>query len=139
MKIRCLSSRPEANQLQRVGPVFAKQRFRITPGKEYLVIAMQFVVESKTLGTGTVLCFLNDDDRLSMAPLCLFEIADGRASVYWDVGVQKDGAVTLWPKNFYREYYLEDLFEDEPEIVKDFKQLYSLMQAESSSDKVRGD
>ncbi len=42
----------------------------------------------------------------------------------------EDGAITLWPPSFYKEFYHDHLSEGVPEVVHDFERIYSLLSAE---------
>lgn len=112
------------------GPVM-KQDFRFTEGLEYVVVGVDFTIDSTVQGTGTWVHLVNDDDRLSWAPLGLFEVVDPRVSAQWELRQHEDGQVTLWPPALYREFFHDDLSEGEAEVVADFRRVRESLEAEA--------
>jgi len=136
MKVKCVQAYPTPEQIAKLGPDFLKrQTFGVTVGEEYLVLGLQFQINSTLFGTGVVIQFINDDGHIGFAPLYLFEIIDGRPSKYWEARFWEDGSLTLWPTSFYREYYHDDLSEDVPEVVEDFKRVRALLESEATKPK----
>lgn len=134
MRVKCISTYPTQEQIDKLGEGFyPNQDFHLTVGKEYLAIGIQFEIGSPKWGTGAWIQLVSDYGRLSFAPLCLFEITDGRLSQLWVTRLWEDGSVSLWPSSFYREYYHDDLSEAVPEIVDDFKKVMAMIEEESLS------
>ena len=52
-------------------------------------------------------------------PACLFEIIDPRPSIFWRAKHDFPD-FTLWPIEFYRDFFQDDLSEGKPEIKKVF-------------------
>lgn len=135
MKVRCLQVYPDADQLATLGPAFFRERqFFITEGEIYLVLGLSFLWNARLFGSGMTLQVKNDYGRPTWAPACLFEIIDSRVSSYWELKIDGDGDVHLWPPSFYRDYYHDDLSEEVPAVLEDYKRVVALLQAETSSD-----
>jgi hypothetical protein len=60
----------------------------------------------------------------------LFEILDPRPSAFWRVKKQNDVDLTLWPEEFYRKFFHDDLSEGIPEIVETFNQVVGRLRHE---------
>ena|SRR5215813_6375975 len=143
MKVKCLAEYPNAEQRSRLGKGFnEKQDFHVTVGREYVVLGMEFYVDSSTRGTGVWVAFLCDYEHLTSAPLCMFTITDPRVSRFWECRDSDSNIIVLWPPSFYREYYHDDLSEDVKEVVEDFRQVRALIEGEfldTPSSEVGGD
>lgn len=135
MIVRCVSEWPSEEQIEKLGEGFSRnQSFGVKVGREYVVLALDFFIESNLFGTGAYIEYPDDEfDQVYFAPLCLFEIVDPRASRFWEARYREDkGWVTLRPPSFYRDYYKEDLFEGVPEIVEDFRRVRALLEYEAT-------
>lgn len=131
MKIRCIAEYPSPEQIDQLGKEFyPHQTFGITIGREYLAYGIEFVIASSLYGTGALVNLVSDYNHLSAAPLCLFEITDGRVSRFWECRMSPDGWVTLWPPSFYREFYHDDLAEGVSEVVEDFRSVRAMLESE---------
>jgi hypothetical protein len=64
-------------------------------------------------------------------PLDQFEIVSGESSAFWELRVDADGSVKLWPPSFYRPAYHADLADREPGVVADFEQVREKLEAEA--------
>jgi hypothetical protein len=125
MRVRCIAELPTEEQARTLGNHYRqdKQVFHVTVGCEYLVYALTFM-------DGALWIELKEEfGYLHRAPLCLFEIADGRVSSYWEVRWRNQD-LCLWPTSFYREYYFDDLIEGFPEVLDDFRQVSVSMESE---------
>jgi hypothetical protein len=133
MKVRCISTYPNEEQLRRLGPHFnRRQTFGVSVGTEYLVLGIAVILESSSYGTGFYVNIQEDNGHFVHVPLCLCEITDGRLSKHWRAKVWEDGEVTLWPPSFYREYYVDDLSEGVSDVVADFRRVRRLLEAEAA-------
>lgn len=54
-------------------------------------------------------------DHLLEVPLGLFEVIDNVVSCEWKLNIINSGEITLWPDLFYKEGFLENFAEREPE------------------------
>ncbi|SRR5579884_2198927 len=134
MKIRCISR--ELTEQQR--DLFkAPSRFRPNPrisvGKEYLVLGIVYIMESPQYGNTALFEILDDDDHLILYPAVLFEVTDGRCSRFWRAAIHKDGAVTLRPEEFYRQYFHDDLSEGDPDTRNVFRAVLGRLAGEFSA------
>lgn len=64
------------------------------------------------------------------APLCLFEIVDDRPSQYWKIQKRSDYEISLWPEEFYQEYFHDDLSDGVPEVVEIYNRVVEQLEKE---------
>jgi len=132
MRVKCISTFPSEEQIAELGKEFYRERdFHLTLGKEYVVFALEFHRESKTLGTGAWVAILTDFDVLTTVPLCLFNLTDGQLSRHWRAEVLKDQTVLISPPLLLRDFFYEELAELEGQAVADFNRLRSQMEREA--------
>jgi hypothetical protein len=81
-------------------------------------------------GTGVQIQYIDDDENLAFAPLFLFEITDGRPSMYWVSKFYEDGSFNMQPPSFYNEFYHDDLSEGIPEVYEDYCKVRGLIESE---------
>jgi hypothetical protein len=135
MKVRCIARRPTPSQVAEFG--FSspfKRDFHVTIGKQYLVLALEFISESNFYGRGVLIEAIDDFGDWAMFPLLLFDVVDPRLSRYWIAQKTKDNSLMLGPPSFFRRYYHDDLTDGAPEIVADFRQVTALLEAEYEED-----
>jgi hypothetical protein len=133
--VKCISAHPTEAQIQMLGQGFRRDRsFGIAAGREYLVLGLIIDAAPQSDGRGAWVDVLMEPEipTLISAPLCLFEIVDPRVSRHWEIRVSDNGNVRLWPSSFYREYYHDDLSNRDPETVKDFWHVHSLLETEAN-------
>jgi len=128
MIVRCKSTRSDDDLLR-------ERDFGVVLGREYLVLGLTINVASHALPRGAWVDILMEPDipTLLNVPLSLFEIVDPRPSGYWEVRLFDEGMIRLQPASFYRESYMEDLSDREPESIEDFWRVYKMMQAEGAT------
>lgn len=63
-------------------------------------------------------------------PLCLFDIVDDRPSSYWKIKKLSDYEISLWPEEFYQEYFHDDLSDGVPEVVEIYKSVLERLEKE---------
>jgi hypothetical protein len=83
MIVRCRSITPSASQAERLRGYGRDQRERLEPGRDYVVMGLQLEIDSLIWGSGAWLQ-LPDGDGLIFAPLCLFDVIDGRMPRRWE-------------------------------------------------------
>lgn len=135
MIVRCVSTCPSEEQIQRLGAgSWANREFGVVIGREYSVLDLTINADSKSTGNGVWVDILMEPDipTILPVPLCLFEIVDSRVSRYWEVRVRPDGSVTLEPPSFSRKSFLEDVSDRVPAAVEEFWRVQRLLEAESS-------
>ena len=112
MKVKCIGTRlsnEQARQIQdRDG---AKVDYQLTVGNEYLVLGITMVIPNEPVGGGVQYQILNDYGGCRIVPAGLFEIVDNRVSKYWRARYDEDGALMLWPDEFFSEFFHDDLSE----------------------------
>jgi hypothetical protein len=106
MQAKCLASgltdeqREATNASARFRP-----RYQVTEGRGYLVLGLSFVLNSPVYGNCCLFTIQDDADRCILVPSLLFEITDPRSSRFWiarDFGASN---FTLWPEEFYDEFF----------------------------------
>ena len=89
-----------------------------TIGKVYVVLGVTY--DSNPDSYSITLIDLRDDiGNCTSIPICLTEIIDPRPSIFWRGKIIENDLV-LWPTEFYREFFHDDLSEEKPEIRKVF-------------------
>jgi hypothetical protein len=131
MRVKCLGH--ELSEEQRlffkVPPLF-HTRYQITISMEYLVLGITFVVDSPVHGNTLLLEIVNDAGRYSAIPAALFEVTDCRCSSFWQARFYEDGAITMWPAQFYEPYFHDKLSDHDPESRELFESVLTKMRAE---------
>jgi hypothetical protein len=127
MRAKCVRLSPAQRELAGSG----KQDFHLTIGSQYLVFGIQFAIDSELHGTGVWLHLVSDHGHLSWAPISLFDIVDPRVSKHWRIHVDHYG-VRLWPESFFQAFYHDDLSEDVPNVMEDFKKVRALLESEAA-------
>lgn len=113
MKVKCVGTRLSDDQERQLGytPSPPKIDYQIVPGKEYLVLGISFLLPTRPHGGGAQYQILSDFGGCRIIPACLFEVVDDRCSRYWRVRQDSDGAVLLWPEEFFTDFFHDDLSE----------------------------
>jgi hypothetical protein len=134
MIVRCVNALPNEEQAKLLGDNYrpGQMTFGLEIGKEYVVFGMRFFGGMPWVEIASEASFA-DPGYLHPAPLCLFEMVDGRVSRYWEARRRGDAGLVLEPRSFYRDYYHEDLADGVPEVVEDFARMRALMEAEAKS------
>ena len=127
MKIKCLSNQLNNEQVLKLGKT-PKWFSTITPNNEYTVLGVYFSNESVFM-KGITFEICSDVQMIETVPACLFEIIDSRVSQFWHAK-QSDNSFLLWPKEFYQEFFHDDLTDGVPEVVETFKKVVYLMERE---------
>lgn len=106
------------------------QDFHVTVGASYLVIGLQFSVNSNVLGTGAWIHLVNDYGHLAWTPARMFEVIDSRVSSFWRVDFSIEGQVRIWPELLLQEYFHDDLSDGDPVATEAFARLMSALELE---------
>lgn len=121
MKVKCIATRISDEQKKSIGmksDIDPSYDTSFVIGKEYVVLGISHDTRSEYWTTHLV--HLKDElGGCTYAPICLFEIIDPRPSIFWRAKIMDDDLV-LWPVEFYREFFHDDLSEGKPEIKKVF-------------------
>jgi len=94
--------------------------FALTRGRDYLVLGVQFIRNSSIYGRIVLFEIEQDDGLLLSIPNTLFDVVDGRVSKWWTVRQDADGDLKIWPEEFYRDYFHDDLSNGDAEAVTAF-------------------
>lgn len=133
MRVRCVSALPTQEQIEKLGPkYYAAQGFFLKPGQEFVVLGLMLAFDTPIWGTGAW-AYLSDSDtgQLFRAPLLLFEVIDSHGSCHWELHDDGDGTVQLAPEPLNRQYFADDLSNDDPVAIADWARLKELMFAEA--------
>lgn len=134
MKVRCLNNFLREDQRAAIGlPQGESIKHAITPGSEYVVLGLSVKPQGSRNGSGLFVEIANDWGQCRGISINLFEVVDAQCSKYWHVRNHEDGTVLLWPEEFYKEYFLDDLIEGESDACAIFEDLVSRMDAEAKS------
>ncbi len=139
MRVKCLNREltEEQRLLFNVPPLF-RSKYQISIGEEYLVLGISFEVNSPVYGHTALFEILNDAGLYLSIPAALFEIMDGRCSSFWEARLYKEGAVAMWPSEFYEPHFHDDLSNGETETRKVFESVLTKMKAEFGDGSARG-
>ena len=135
MKVRCIANQATNEQVKNYEVQRAAEcKHNVTPGREYLVLALTALASNSAHGTGVTIDVLDDSGRWSMQPLFLFEMIDPRPSRYWIAKKMGEAELALWPVSFFQDCYHDHLTNGRPEEVADFKQVCARLEAEFAED-----
>jgi len=128
MRVRCVAESVTAEQGAKLGPLYqgGRQSFGVKLGSEYLVFGI-------SVADGAVLLEIAQEyDQLYPVPMLLFEIVDPKVPSLWQARQSEDGTLFLWPPSFFdREYYHQDLVEQVPSVVEDFRRVRRRLELET--------
>ena len=132
MRVKCLDVSLTSEQKLFLGvPESVRTRHQITVGATYTVLGLSFVIGSHFFGSGPVLEILDDASPcISLVPLCLFEIVDPRPSRFWVARKVNDFTLSLWPEEFYEDYFHDRLSDGEPIGVEAFRRVVDRLENE---------
>jgi hypothetical protein len=132
MRLKCLAR--ELTVEQRKGtnaPALFAPRFQITEGRAYLVLGIEFLVNSPVYGNCCLFAIQDDAGKLVSAPSMLFEVVDGRVSKYWRAGTHGEFCVMLWPEEFYKDYFHDRVTDGDADAREDLKAVVSRLETET--------
>ena len=72
----------------------------------------------------------DDAGRCIAIPNVLSDVTDGRASRFWLAKASEVFNLTLWPEEFYQEFFHDRLSDGERDAVDIFKGVVSRLEAE---------
>ena len=131
MRAKCIGRElTEEQRLLFKVPALFRTKHQILIGQEYLVLGISFAVSSSVYGTTALLQIVNDAGYCLFIPAALFEIVESRCSSFWEARFHEDGAVTMWPSEFYEPYFHDDLSNGDPEARKIFESVLTKMKSE---------
>ena len=131
MRVKCLKRElTEEQRLLFKVPPLLNSKHQISIGEEYIVLGISFEVNSLVYGNAALLEIADDAGRCRSIPAALFEIVDGRCSSFWEARFYEDGAVAMWPTEFYETYFHDKLSDHDSETRKAFESVLAKMKAE---------
>lgn len=128
MRVKCVAAKPNPDQVNRLGKSYREglTAYPIHEGLEYVAFGIG-VWE----GIPWVEIAMETDAVVSV-PLFLFQITDPSPSSLWEIRLHPDGALTLWPADFYGEYFHDRLSDGRPDEVEALRRIERFMNAEMS-------
>lgn len=95
------------------------------------MLGISFAANSPVHGNIALFEIVEDGGYYCLSiPAALFEITDSRCSSFWKARIHQDGAVTLWPTEFYEPYFHDKLSDHDPEMRKLFESVLKKLAAE---------
>jgi hypothetical protein len=114
MKVRCKRVSLSNDEMPAFGPKFKKnQTFELTFGAEYDVLGLMFTFNAPARGTGGYVVVAPAGDRVTIAPLLLFEVLEPRIPSNWQLRTSLE-EIELLPEELSERYFFHDLSEREP-------------------------
>lgn len=96
----------------------------------YINIGDEFTVFAISILNEITYFQIYSDKKLMSVPSLIFEILDGSVSKFWVF--RKNNLNTLfWPKEFFLDYFHDDLLEGIPDTVKKFNEVKIKIESES--------
>ena len=130
MTVKCLAiSLNEEQRTKLAISPYLQPAFGLTVGAVYTVLGISFV-KSGVYGSISLFDIQDDNERCISVPMCLFSIVDPRPSKYWIARASNEFNLTLWPEQFYADYFHDRLSEYIPEYVTTFKKTFQLLEEE---------
>ncbi|WP_134707125.1 hypothetical protein [Rahnella sp. CJA17(1/100)] len=126
MKVKCIATSLTTEQKQNMGLNECEDpQYPFVIGEIYTVIGVHTQIGRYA---GTIL-------KIPMkyavpAPVCLFKIVDERPSLYWKIKQLSEYEISLWPEEFYQEYFQDDLTDGVPEVVEIYKSVVERLEKE---------
>jgi hypothetical protein len=123
MKVICQQNVLSSEQKAKLGYADkAAIRFELAIGSEYPVLGINFQ-STAVLNHGVVVLLRDDIGRCAFVPICLLRISDPRVSKAWIAKKTNDFDVCLWPREFFAEYFHDDLSEGDKDTVQVFERV----------------
>lgn len=127
MRVRCIkTSLNEAEKLGH-GDKFRIQDYPVSVNCEYQVLGLTFLQDKTIWGTGVYYELNHDLCRIMRIPSECFEIIDDKVSRHWVSKEIEIGFYAVWPNEFFREYFHDDLFERRGEVLSEYKRVLELI------------
>jgi hypothetical protein len=121
MQIKCLATQMTDDQRQALNASqILKPRYQIKVGQSYLVLGITFLMNSPVFGKCCLYTIRDDAGRCVPIPSVLGEITDGRVSRFWVAKPIGAFDLTLWPEEFYGEYFHDRVTDYETDAVQIF-------------------
>lgn len=96
--------------------------------KEYLLIGTLFWVYGIRFFQNITYVYIYNGNHLVEVPVEMFSVIDDKVSDKWKIKIWDNGEVTLWPKLFYENEFLENFAEFEQKERELFKELSAVIE-----------
>lgn len=127
MKVICINNRLTREQKQALDIAQDNDfKYPFEVGQTYTVLGISGGTSSNISNTLLEMPYF----YIFPTPLCLFQIIDDRPSQYWKIQKHGDSRLTLWPEEFYQEYFHDDLSNGFPEVVEIYKRVVEKLEKE---------
>ena len=136
MRVKCLAR--ELTNEQRKGtdaPALFKPRYQVTIDKIYLVLGISFFVRSSVFGNCCLFTIQDDAGRPVSIPSVMVEITDDRISRFWLAKACDELGLTLWPQEFYKDFFHDRVTDGKQDELGIFKAVIGKLEAEFISEK----
>lgn len=131
MTAKCIAVSLTEEQRTKLGAPHSLQSvYQLSIGADYTVLGITFVSHSRLFGCTPLFEVRDDMGRCFSVPACLFEVSDPRSSRYWRVKRLDECSLVLWPEEFHRAFFHDDLSEGVPEAVGAFHDVVQRLDAE---------
>ena len=97
---------------------------------DYISLYQEFTVYGINFEQSSTYFQIYNNNHLLSVPADLFIITDSRVSKYWEIRRYDDSTFSLWPIEFYREYFHDDLSEKIPSVIESFEKVKKNMDRE---------
>jgi hypothetical protein len=94
---------------------------------------MSFLLNSAIYGDCCLFTIQDDAGRCVSIPSMLFDITDPRSSRFWLVRRNEVSSLTLWPEEFYKDFFHDRVTDGDPDALVDLGAVVTRLGAESSS------
>lgn len=137
MTVKCIGVSLTDEQRKKLGASHTLRTvYQLSVGTLYTVLGITLAVHSRIFGSATLFEIRDDAGRCYSIPACLFDIVDARPSKFWRVRKRGELDVALWPEEFYREFFHDDLSEGVPDVVSAFANVVRRLQSEHAEEDV---
>ncbi|EPS8495175.1 hypothetical protein ACVH8U_004141 [Yersinia enterocolitica] len=128
MKVTCTATRLSSHHKQVMGlEADEEPNYPFVVGETYTVLGIH---TQAGYYAGTMLHMPSPGGYIIPTPLCLFEVIDDRPSRYWRIQKYDDYHITLWPEEFYQEYFHDDLSDGVPEVIEIYNSVVKRLEKE---------
>ena len=128
MKVACTATRLNSHHKRAMGlKAHEEPNYPFVVGETYTVLGIH---TQAGYYAGTMLHIPSPSGYIIPTPLCLFEVIDDRPSRYWRIRKYDDHHITLWPEEFYREFFHDDLSDGIPEVIEIYNSVVERLEKE---------
>ncbi|MDT8442638.1 MAG: hypothetical protein RQ723_13445 [Desulfuromonadales bacterium] len=128
MRVQCVATIPSSEQVEQLGEAYREgfTAYPVHEGLEY--IALGIGVWGGIVWVEVAM----ETEAVVSVPMFLFRITDPSPSSLWEIRLHADGALTLWPREFYEDFFHDRLSEGRTAEVEVLRRVQNQMDAEMS-------